>query len=112
MNTAERQGIELSIKQAKETLEMGKAFERLLVNRDFRKIIIEGYFEQEAIRLVHLKADTNMQGAEQQKSIIQQMDAVGALNAYLTTLQYRVNMAKKSLESDEQMLEELLAEGL
>ena len=106
------QQIESNIRQAKKVVEFGDAIERLRGNRDFKKVIIEGYFEQEAIRLVHLKADSNMQGTESQKAIVAQMDAIGTLSQYLQTQSTLARMADKAIEADEQAREELLNEEL
>ena len=92
--------------------ELGDALARLRGNRDFKKVILEGFFEQEAVRLVHLKADSNMQSPESQKSILTQLDAIGTLAQYLRTVDMRANLAKKSIEYDEQTLEEIAAEEL
>ena len=105
------QAIDRNIKEAKATLEIGNALERLRGNKDFKKIVMEGYFRDEAVRLVHLKSDPSMQTPEYQKSIITQMDAIGALNQYFTTLVHQAGLAAKSIASDEEALEELLAEG-
>ena len=103
--------VENSIKQATGHLEFGIAIERLRTNRDFKKVIVEGYFEQEAIRLVHLKADPNMQSAAHQEAILKQMDSIGALNQYFQTKSHLAAMASKSIDSDEELLDELLNEG-
>ena len=112
MSEAAIQEIESNIRQSKKVVEFGDAIERLRTNKDFKKVIIEGYFEKEAIRLVHLKADPNMQGDESQKAIISQMDAVGTLSQYLYTQGALANMARNSIEADEQTRDELVAEGL
>ena len=106
------QQIESNIRQAKKVVEFGDAIERLKSNRDFKKVIMEGYFQQEAIRLVHLKADSNMQGTEAQKAIVAQMDAIGTLSQYLQTQCTLASMAGRSIEADEQTREELLNEDL
>ena len=106
------QEIELSIKEAQKMVDLGAAVQRLATNRDFKKVILEGFFEDEAIRLVHLKADPNMQSSDSQKAILTQMDAIGALRQYLETLAQLAGMAQKSIEADEQTRDELLAEGL
>lgn len=112
MSTTEIQEIELNIKQARKIVELGEALERLRNNRDFKKVIQEGYFEQEAIRLVHLKADQAMQTAAFQESIIKQVDAIGALNQYFQTVFHRAGLAQKAITADEEMRDELLAEEL
>jgi hypothetical protein len=106
------QEIERNIKQAKSLVEYGDALERLKSNKDFKKIILEGFFEKEAIRLVHLKADRNMQNVDVQKSIITQMDAVGTLHQYFNTILVQANQASKSIAADEEARDELLAEEL
>lgn len=112
MSQEQIQAIEQSIKRAKGVADFGTAIERLRVNKDFKKVVLEGYFEQEAIRLVHLKADPSMQSADSQKSIISQMDAIGSLSQFLNTALQMASMANKQVESDEATIEELAAEGL
>lgn len=112
MSSIELQQIELSISQARKLVDLGVSMERLTNNRDFKKVINEGYFEQEAIRLVHLKADPNMQSADAQKSIIGQMDAIGAFKQFIQLVSFKGDMANKALASDEQTRDELLAEGI
>lgn len=112
MITNELQQIESNLKRNAVLTELGNALARLKGNRDFKKVILEGLFEDEAIRLVHLKADPNMQGIDSQKAILTQMDAIGALRQYLETLAQLAGMAQKSIEADEQTRDELLAEGL
>lgn len=104
--------IELNIQQAKSIVELGNSLERLRNNKDFKKVIIEGFFEKEAIRLVHLKADYNMQDADSQKSIATQMDAIGTLSQYFSKVRHEGMLAQKAIESDEETRDELLAEGL
>jgi hypothetical protein len=106
------QDIELNIKQAQLLVDTGNALERLRNNQDFKKIISQGYFEQEAIRLVHLKSDQNMQTPALQASIVAQMDAIGALNQYFQTVFHRAALAEKAIAADEETRDELLAEDL
>ena len=108
----ELQQLEQNIKQSRKIAELGESLERLKANRDFKKVIVEGFFEQEAVRLVHLKADANMQSSESQKTILMQIDAIGSLSAYFNALRIRANMAGNSIAADEQTREELLAEDL
>lgn len=106
----EQQQIEQNIAQARKVFDLGTSLATLLRNRDFKKVITEGYFEQEAVRLVHLKADPAMQNEASQKSIIAQMDAIGNLSQYFSTIQQLANMAGKSIEADEEALSELRLE--
>lgn len=104
------QAIEANIKEARKIVDLGESLERLRSNRDFKKVIVEGYFEQEAIRLVHLKADPSMQSAESQKSIVSQMDAIGSLHQYFTAVYQKASLARKAIAADEETRDEILAE--
>lgn len=99
------QEIELNIAEAKKFVALGKSVEKLMANRDFKKVISEGYLEQEAIRLVHLKADPNMQDAESQAAIVTQIDAIGSFTAYLNKVMGQARMAEQAIEADEQELD-------
>lgn len=104
--------IELNIAEAKKFVAEGNSLERLLSNRDFKKIVLEGYFEKEAVRLVHLKADANSQDPDVQASILSQIDAIGNLTHYLRAVGHRANMAEKAILADEESLDELRGEGV
>lgn len=112
MSNATIQAIEDNIRQARKIAEVGEALERLRNNRDFKKVMLEGYFEQEAIRLVHLKSDQNVQSPDMQKSIIAQIDAIGAVSQYFSTVMHKASIARKAIASDEEAREEILEEEL
>jgi hypothetical protein len=105
------QEIEQEIKESQQVVDLANSFDRLTSNRDFRKIILEGYFKDEAIRLVHLKADPAMQTAVHQANIIKDIDAIGSLSGYFRTLVQKGNLAKKSIASAEEARDELVNEG-
>ncbi len=102
--------IEENIKAARKLVELGDALERLKSNRDFKTIVMEGYFEQEAIRLVQAKSNPGLQSAEMQKSILTQIDSIGNLNLYFSTIVQQANMARKNIEIDEAELEAIANE--
>ena len=104
------QELENNIKYNTAVLELGYSLERLRNNKDFQKVILKGYFEQEAIRLVMLKADAHMQTTVLQESIVKQMDAIGSLNGYFQTVRHLATMAGHSIENDGATIEEMLAE--
>lgn len=112
MSNATIQAIEDNIRQARKIAEVGEALERLRNNRDFKKVMLEGYFEQEAIRLVHLKSDQNVQSPDMQKSIIAQIDAIGAVSQYFSTVMHKASIARKAIASDEEARDEILEEEL
>lgn len=112
MSNATVQRIEENIQHLKEIVEFDKALQRLCENRDFRTVIKQGYFEKEAIRLVHLKADPAMQTPEKQASVVAQIDAIGGLLEYFRTIGFNAATALKSIEADEAERDEILAEEL
>lgn len=107
MNEQAIHEIELNLKEAKQFVDAGIALERLRNNRDFKKVFGEGYFKDEAVRLVHLKADPSMQAPEYQAAIVKQMDGIGCVTSYMNMVQHQASMAAKAIEADEEVLEEL-----
>jgi len=105
------QEIELSIKEAQKIVDLGAAVQRLASNRDFKKVVMEMYFEKEAVRLVHLKANPAMQDKERQEAIVKEMDAIGSFYQFLRTLEIQAEMARRAIDDGESLREEILAEG-
>jgi hypothetical protein len=112
MNRHEIEAVEREIAQAKATIEFGKAVERLKTNSEFKKVVLDGYFRDEAVRLVHLKGDPAMQTMEKQDSVIAAIDAIAGFSGFLNTALAMARMAEKALESNEEVLTELQAEEL
>lgn len=106
--------LELSIEEAKEMIALGDAIEKLYKNTYFKKVILEGYFKDEAIRLVMAKSNPMLlQGNAVMKSDDIQRDldrgifGIGFLQQYLFTRLKFAEQAKKALSDSELMLEEL-----
>jgi hypothetical protein len=110
MSTNQIQAIEANIKEARKLVELGDAMERLKGNKDFKTLVMEGYFEKEAIRLVQAKSNPSLQSPEMQKSILSQIDAIGNLNLYFSTVAQQAAIARKTIEQDEAVRDEILAE--
>lgn len=104
--------IERNIKEAKHLVDLGAALSRLKNNKDFKALVQDGYFEKEAVRLVHLKASPEFQTPERQQAIITQMDSIGNLVSYFTVVAFSANQAAKAIEVDEETLLELRTEEL
>lgn len=105
------QQIDDNIKNAQKIADLGDALARLRYHKDFKTVVIDGYFAAEAIRLVHLKAAPDMQTPERQQSIINQINAIGAFSEYLSVVDTQANHARKAILADEEAREEILAEG-
>ena len=111
-NEQDIENIEISITQAKKILDKMKYLQSLTKHPAFENVILKGYFEEEASRLVLLKADPSMQTAEGQEAITKAIDAIGHFRQYLHTVMQFGRMAEKDLEEQEGTLEELHNEGL
>lgn len=104
--------IEKLMKDSKELIDFGNAVERLRSNRDFKRVITEGYFEKEAIRLVQLKSDPAMQSPASQTAILSAMDGIGQLIQYLQDAVRTGELAAKQLEDCERERETMMEEGV
>lgn len=100
--------VQNSIARAREQIEQGNALERLRKNKDFQCIIENGYLMQEAVRLVHLKASEHMTAPDKQANVLKQIDGIGCLASYLSTINFLASNAERSIAEDEETLEYLL----
>lgn len=112
MTSVDRQiaDIEQSIEQAKGDIAFGDALARLFANRDFKKVVLDGFLREEAVRLVHLLADPNMQSEDKQTAVIGEIKAIGCFRSYLQMIEHKSSMARKSLHYSEEVLAELSQE--
>lgn len=104
--------IELNIEAAKEFIELGSLLEKLEQNRAFKKLVIEGYFKDEAVRLVHALSHPSCQSAELQVAITTDLKAIGSFQQYLQRLHSQAQAAKAAIEEDERELETIRSESL
>jgi len=110
MRDNELKQIDQNIKESKLIVKMAEALENLGNSRDFKLVIMEGYFKEEAIRLVMLRSDPSMQTPERQQSLMAQIDAIGTLNQYFQTVFFKGSIANKAIAADEETREEILLE--
>ena len=101
MEDTEIEAIEREVRNAQTIIKFADALRRLKKNKDFIDVVLNGYFKEDAIRLVHLKARPDMQSEESQKLVISQIDAIGAFSAYMNTAFHKEQMAKKTMEDIE-----------
>jgi len=115
MNTETQQDIaqiEITMEQAKMSIDKMEALIRLENHPDWKLIIGNGYFEKEAIRLVALKADVQMQGDNEQRDVLRQIDAIGSVREYLRSIYYFGRTSENSLAADRETHTELLNEDV
>lgn len=106
------ENIELSIEEARLSISKKKDLDKLIANSIFKKVITEGYFEKESVRLVLLRADPQMQEEIHQTAINKQIDAIGYLRQYFVTISQFGRMAEKAMIDAEKTREEILVEDL
>lgn len=104
------QEVEVSIEECKRIVDIRDSLNRLMKNKDFCKVIEEGYLREEAVRLVCAKASPSLQSEEMQRRIIRDIDAIGSFNQYLSTIMQTGYQADKTLEDAQETLQELLKE--
>jgi len=111
-NNSESETIELTIEQAKNLIKRGESLKKLYNNKDFKNVILEDYFKDNAIRLVHLRSDPNCQTDEIQGNILREMDGVGSLKKYFNVILALASRAEQDLAAAEEAREEIAAEEL
>ena len=107
------EAIELNMEDAQASINLADALDRLSSNKDFREVVLEGYFREEAVRLVHLKGAAGARDPQVQTDIDKEIGAIGCLRNYFGLLQQKREWAKQAIEAGREelaMLEEEEAE--
>lgn len=111
-NAKDLESMEVSIDNAKSSIDLHDSLQRLLKNRDFKKIIEEDYFKATAIRLVYLKTDPSFQDEQGLRQVEHQMVGIASLRQHFSYLIAAGQAAKNAMDSYEATQAELLAEAL
>jgi len=101
------EAIEKEAEKSRVAIAFGDALIRLKNNKDFKDVVLKGYFEAEPIRLVHLKAEASMAAPDKQAAILSQIDAIGNFSAYLNAALHKAAQAERTLEDTEAALIEI-----
>ncbi len=110
MSIEQQIDLEQQIEANKQLIAAGKAFARLRGNKDFKNLILKGYFQDESVRLVHLRGAPEMDTPEAQEKILKNIDAVGAFAAYLRVIELNAAKASESIQDAQIELESLLGD--
>lgn len=103
--------LDLDTQNWRKLVDLGRSLERLRSNRDFKKLIMEDYLTQEAVRLVHLKASPAMNSDRHQQAINKDIDAIGTFAEFLRKIEADALRALQDIDDAEATRDELLAEG-
>ena len=104
------QEIEITIEEAKRAIYLGELVTKLQLNPDFKELVTEGYFKEDAARVVMLKADKEFQTPEKQSKLDNDILGISVFGEYLRTKKVLGNMAKDSLREHEQTREAIAQE--
>jgi hypothetical protein len=106
------QGLDEVIQGYREQIELGKAIARLRENSDFKKVVLEGYLEEEAVRLVYARTDPSMAAPHQQADLVRQIDGVACFRDFFRTKLMLADQAANAIGEAEDLRTELLNEEL
>lgn len=96
--------IKKHMESAAKSVELADNIEKLLKNGLFKKVILNSYFEDEAVRLVSLLSNGSLQDAENQKNITNAMRGIGELRSWFDAMIQRGMHARKTLADLEKEL--------
>ena len=100
--------LEASIDHAKARVEKAKAVLALFDNANFQEVVVKGYFEKEAIRMVACYGDGT--GTPEMLADLQKdMHAVGAFRRYLSMIIQDGRQAESDVRQNQETLQEELA---
>lgn len=108
LHTEAIQSVDASIESLKQTIALADSFKRLSTNKDFKKLIIEEYLKNNAIRLVHLTTNTALNAEAIQNDI----KGIAAFNQYLLNVAQAGAVAERELEEANVLKAELQEEML
>jgi len=90
------------IAELEEYVSMAEALERLHENEDFKKVILEGYFEKEAKRLFGLLVDAQPIKRESMENIIEMLNSIRHLKQFHRNVILNNAIAKENLEYEKE----------
>ena len=105
------QEIEIDIEDAKKAIHLGELVTKLESNPDFIELVIEGYFRDDASRVVMLKADKEFQSSEKQDKLDNDIMGISVFADYLRTKKLLGVMAADAIRESETTREEMLQEA-
>lgn len=109
-NTSVVEGLEQQLSDAKQQMERAKSAIRLYSNKDFRKLIIEGFCRDDSARFVAQSADPAL-SLEQQKDALNLAQAGGHLRRFLSAQVQLGATAERELADLEAELDEARVEA-
>ncbi|WP_199097219.1 hypothetical protein [Dyella sp. ASV21] len=104
------QQVEVSLEEAERIAAFGEALNRLENNRDFQTVILEGYFQKEASRLVMLTGEINLK-PEQKEAVYAGIRGIAELRQFFIARRTAGQMAAKEILDFKEALDEMREEA-
>lgn len=101
--------IEESNKRSQVQVDLLDSLVALQKNKDFNKVINEGYLLHEAANKVRCLASPALQGEQEQKEIMNALQGIGHLAQYFSAIYNMGNAAAKSIKDADEYREQLLS---
>ena len=101
------QDIEISIEAARGAVERKNSLEKLFATREFKDIFEDGYFKEEAARLVGLMTDPEFASKDRQEEIRNDMLGISATRQYLMNVHRLGVSLERQIASSESELQAL-----
>jgi len=102
--------LDKNMAEAKKFMDIRNSYRKLAKNREFKKVILDYYFNEEAARLVTAKSAGLDES--QEKMIDNMMYGIGALQNFFESVESRGMQAEQAYKEDEDTRAEIIAEGL
>jgi organic radical activating enzyme len=90
------------IAELEKDIELGKALERLHENEDFKKVILEGYLEDEAERLFELMTTPMKFKREIMENIQEKLGSIRNLKEFFAVKLQNAGFAKDQIEEEKE----------
>lgn len=101
--------IEVSLEQVRELIAKRDMAIKLSNNREFKKLVLEGYFKEEAARLASVSAEPALEA--RREAIFGEIMAISNFRQYLDGIVRTGDMAAENLAEYEEALAEARQEG-
>lgn len=93
------QAVAIHLEDARHMVELAESLERLYENRDFKKVFIDGFIKDTAVRLVNLRASDEAQANELLlKRIDRGIDAIGYIQEHMRKIEIDGANSRASIE--------------
>lgn len=103
--------LEQQLSTAKFLIERRDAALRLAKNKDFKRLVVDEYFTQEAARLIIASGDPNLT-LQQREDFVAMGQAIGHFKRYMSFIVTEANVAERDVPNIEEALIELRAQDV